>query len=36
MNIYKSTTTDFDNNGIGFLTDALSATVTESISGDFI
>lgn len=36
MNIYKSTTTDFENNGIGFLLDALSATVTESISGDFI
>lgn len=36
MNIYGATTTDFENNGLGFLTDVLSAIVTESISGDFI
>lgn len=33
MNIYLSTTTDFDNNGLGFLTDSISATVNEEING---
>lgn len=36
MNIYESTTTDFDNNGKGYLTDCLSAKVMETLNGDFI
>lgn len=33
MNIYLSDTSDFDNNGLGFLTDCLSASVVEEING---
>lgn len=33
MNIYLSDTSDFNNNGLGFLTDCLSASVVEEING---
>lgn len=33
MNIYLSTASDFSNNGLGFLTDCISANVTEEING---
>ena len=33
MNIYLSDTNDFNNNGLGFLTDCLSASVVEEING---
>ena len=36
MNIYESNTTDFENNGLGFLTDLLSAYVTESLSNEYL
>ncbi len=35
MKIYESNTTDFTNNGLGFLTDILSATVVEELNGDY-
>ena len=35
MKIYSSDTIDFTNNGYGFLTDVLSATVTEELNGDY-
>lgn len=35
MNIYLSTTTDFDNNGLGFLTDITSVKVFEEINGKY-
>lgn len=35
MNIYLSTTTTFNNNGLGFLTDILSASVTEELNGQY-
>lgn len=35
MNIYLSTTTAFNNNGLGFLTDILSASVTEELNGQY-
>lgn len=35
MKIYESNTTDFTNNGLGFLTDILSATVIEELNGDY-
>ena len=35
MKIYDSITTDFTNNGYGFLTDILSAKVTEELNGDY-
>ena len=35
MNIYLSTETSFDNNGLGFLTDSISALVEESLNGDY-
>lgn len=34
MNIYLSNETSFTNNGLGFLTDVLSAKVTENLNGD--
>lgn len=35
MKIYASNTTDFTNNGLGFLTDVLSANVVEELNGDY-
>lgn len=35
MNIYLQNETDFNNNGIGFLTDILSANVIEELNGDY-
>ena len=35
MNIYLSNETSFDNNGLGFLTDCISAKVEESLNGDY-
>ena len=35
MNIYLSTETTFTNNGLGFLTDCLSAVVNDEINGNF-
>ena len=35
MKIYSSDTTDFTNNGYGFLTDVLSADVVEELNGDY-
>ena len=35
MNIYLQNETNFNNNGIGFLTDVLSANVPESLNGDY-
>ena len=34
MNIYESNTNSFNNNGLGFLTDLLTANVTENLNGD--
>lgn len=34
MNIYESNTSNFNNNGLGFLTDLLTANVTENLNGD--
>lgn len=34
MNIYSSSTTDFNNNGLGFLTDTIDAKVTEILNGE--
>lgn len=36
MNIYNSTETTFTRNGLGFLTDCISAYVTESLNGDCV
>ena len=36
MNIYLSTETNFENNGLGFLTDCISAYVDESLNGDYV
>lgn len=33
MNIYTEDTTSFNNNGLGFLTDVLSANVTDTLNG---
>lgn len=35
MKIYANNTTDFTNNGYGFLTDVLSAYVVEELNGDY-
>lgn len=35
MKIYSSNTTDFDNNGLGFLTDAISCYITDEINGNY-
>jgi len=35
MNIYLQNENDFNNNGLGFLTDVLSAYVTEILNGDY-
>ena len=35
MNIYTEETTSFDNNGLGFLTDVLSAKVTDTLNGEY-
>lgn len=35
MNIYLKDTTNFDNNGLGFLIDVVTAYVTEEINGDY-
>ena len=34
MNIYLNTETNFNNNGLGFLKDCISASVTEVLNGD--
>lgn len=36
MNIYLSTETSFENNGLGFLADCIEATVDESLNGDYV
>ena len=36
MNIYLSNETNFERNGVGFLTDLIRAKVTESLNGDYI
>lgn len=33
MNIYVTGTTDFSNNGLGFLTDVISASITDEVNG---
>lgn len=35
MNIYLQTETDFNHNGLGFLTDVLDAKVTDNLNGDY-
>lgn len=35
MNIYLSNTTDFNNNGLGFLTDVISCNVNDELNGDY-
>ncbi len=35
MNIYLSTEENFDNNGLGFLTECLSANVVEELNGEY-
>lgn len=35
MNIYLENTSNFENNGLGFLTDVLSAYVTEELNGEY-
>lgn len=35
MNIYDKSTTDFNNNGIGFLTDVISSPVTDILNGEY-
>lgn len=35
MNIYLETELNFNNNGLGFLTDCLDALVTEELNGDY-
>lgn len=35
MNIYQESTTNFNNNGLGFLTDIISAEVTDEINGEY-
>ena len=35
MNIYLQNENDFNNNGLGFLTDTISASVEESLNGDY-
>lgn len=35
MNIYLQNESDFSNNGLGFLTDVLSASVTEELNDDY-
>lgn len=35
MNIYLSNTTDFANNGLGFLTDVISCNVNDELNGDY-
>lgn len=36
MKIYSLNTTDFSNNGYGFLTDVISATIDEEINGEYV
>ena len=36
MNIYLNDETNFERNGLGFLTECISANVTESLNGDYI
>ena len=36
MNIYLQNESTFTNNGLGFLTDIMSAEVTEELNGDYI
>lgn len=36
MNIYNNNETNFNNNGLGFLNNCISALVTESLNGDYI
>ena len=35
MNIYLQNETDFNHNGLGFLTDTLKARVTNNLNGDY-
>ena len=35
MIIYNKDTTDFNNNGLGFLTDIISASVVDTLNGDY-
>lgn len=35
MNIYQDNTTNFNNNGLGFLTDIISASVVDEINGEY-
>lgn len=35
MNIYHDNTTNFNNNGLGFLTDIISASVVDEINGEY-
>lgn len=35
MKIYLSNTTDFDNNGLGFLTDVISCYITDELNGNY-
>lgn len=36
MNIYASNETNFERNGLGFLTDCIKANVIESLNGDYV
>ena len=36
MNIYLKNVIDFENNGLGFLTDTIDSKVTETLNGDYI
>ena len=35
MNIYQDNTTNFNNNGLGFLTDIISASIVDEINGEY-
>ena len=35
MNIYQDNTTNFNNNGLGFLTDIISASVVDELNGEY-
>lgn len=35
MNIYSAGTTDFNNNGLGFLTDTINASIVDELNGDY-
>ena len=35
MNIYEQNTTEFENNGLGFLTDVIDAYIIDELNGEY-